>query len=84
MYILNIDVYICLSLNTLFFLLPPKVSEGLDFADTYGRGVIITGLPYPPRMDPRVVLKMQYLDEMCRNKTSGVKVASSVMLYGSL
>lgn len=29
-----------------------------------GRGVIVTGLPYPPRMDPRVVLKMQYLDEM--------------------
>uniref|UniRef100_A0A8B9HQ84 Regulator of telomere elongation helicase 1 n=1 Tax=Astyanax mexicanus TaxID=7994 RepID=A0A8B9HQ84_ASTMX len=41
-----------------------KASEGLDFADTYGRGVIITGLPFPPRMDPRVVLKMQYLDEM--------------------
>lgn len=29
-----------------------------------GRGVIVTGLPYPPRMDPRVVLKMQFLDEM--------------------
>lgn len=52
----------------------PKASEGLDFADTYGRGVVITGLPFPPRMDPRVVLKMQYLDEMCRNKISGVKV----------
>uniref|UniRef100_A0A2K5QXR0 Regulator of telomere elongation helicase 1 n=1 Tax=Cebus imitator TaxID=2715852 RepID=A0A2K5QXR0_CEBIM len=41
-----------------------KASEGLDFSDTNGRGVIITGLPYPPRMDPRVVLKMQFLDEM--------------------
>uniref|UniRef100_A0A8C1WPX0 Regulator of telomere elongation helicase 1 n=1 Tax=Cyprinus carpio TaxID=7962 RepID=A0A8C1WPX0_CYPCA len=51
-----------------------KASEGLDFADTYGRGVVITGLPFPPRMDPRVVLKMQYLDEMCKNKISGVKV----------
>uniref|UniRef100_A0A672Q0A6 Regulator of telomere elongation helicase 1 n=1 Tax=Sinocyclocheilus grahami TaxID=75366 RepID=A0A672Q0A6_SINGR len=48
-----------------------KASEGLDFADTYGRGVVITGLPFPPRMDPRVVLKMQYLDEMCRKKISG-------------
>uniref|UniRef100_A0A8C7HEY0 Regulator of telomere elongation helicase 1 n=1 Tax=Oncorhynchus kisutch TaxID=8019 RepID=A0A8C7HEY0_ONCKI len=48
-----------------------KASEGLDFADTYGRGVIITGLPFPPRMDPRVILKMQYLDEMCRKKTPG-------------
>ncbi|KFW09472.1 Regulator of telomere elongation helicase 1, partial [Eurypyga helias] len=41
-----------------------KASEGLDFANMNGRGVIITGLPFPPRMDPRVVLKMQFLDEM--------------------
>uniref|UniRef100_A0A5F8G6B0 Regulator of telomere elongation helicase 1 n=1 Tax=Monodelphis domestica TaxID=13616 RepID=A0A5F8G6B0_MONDO len=41
-----------------------KASEGLDFADMNGRGVIITGLPFPPRMDPRVILKMQFLDEM--------------------
>lgn len=31
-----------------------KVSEGLDFADINGRAVVITGLPYPPRMDPKV------------------------------
>ncbi|CAG2219451.1 RTEL1 [Mytilus edulis] len=43
-----------------------KVSEGLDFADENGRAVVITGLPYPPYMDPRVVLKMQYLDEVKR------------------
>ncbi|XP_042319514.1 regulator of telomere elongation helicase 1 isoform X2 [Sceloporus undulatus] len=41
-----------------------KASEGLDFADRNGRGVIITGLPFPPRMDPRIILKMQFLDEM--------------------
>ncbi|XP_029467005.1 LOW QUALITY PROTEIN: regulator of telomere elongation helicase 1 [Rhinatrema bivittatum] len=49
-----------------------KASEGLDFADMNGRGVIITGLPFPPRMDPRVVLKMQFLDEM-RGKHDGRK-----------
>uniref|UniRef100_A0A3B4BKS9 Regulator of telomere elongation helicase 1 n=1 Tax=Periophthalmus magnuspinnatus TaxID=409849 RepID=A0A3B4BKS9_9GOBI len=48
-----------------------KASEGLDFADSYGRGVIITGLPFPPKMDPRIILKMQFLDEMCRKKTPG-------------
>uniref|UniRef100_A0A8B9TBW6 Regulator of telomere elongation helicase 1 n=1 Tax=Anas platyrhynchos TaxID=8839 RepID=A0A8B9TBW6_ANAPL len=42
-------------------------SEGLDFADINGRGVIITGLPFPPCMEPRVVLKMQFLDEMKRS-----------------
>ncbi|XP_025110189.1 LOW QUALITY PROTEIN: regulator of telomere elongation helicase 1-like [Pomacea canaliculata] len=41
-----------------------KVSEGLDFADTNGRAVVITGLPFPPMMDPRVILKMQHLDSM--------------------
>uniref|UniRef100_A0A182MM14 ATP-dependent helicase C-terminal domain-containing protein n=1 Tax=Anopheles culicifacies TaxID=139723 RepID=A0A182MM14_9DIPT len=39
-----------------------KVSEGLDFADANGRAVMITGLPFPPMMDARVVLKKQYLD----------------------
>uniref|UniRef100_A0A3P8XGC5 Regulator of telomere elongation helicase 1 n=1 Tax=Esox lucius TaxID=8010 RepID=A0A3P8XGC5_ESOLU len=58
-----------------------KASEGLDFADTYGRGVIITGLPFPPRMDPRVILKMQYLDEMSRKKTPGVQYLSGQNWY---
>ncbi len=31
-----------------------KVSEGLDFANNYGRAVVITGLPYPAAFDPKV------------------------------
>ncbi|XDV51058.1 hypothetical protein PO909_020008 [Leuciscus waleckii] len=58
-----------------------KASEGLDFADTYCRGVVVTGLPFPPMMDPRVVLKMQYLDEMCKNNISGVKYLSGQEWY---
>ncbi|XP_021350741.1 regulator of telomere elongation helicase 1-like [Mizuhopecten yessoensis] len=46
-----------------------KVSEGLDFSDINGRAVIITGLPYPPRMDPKVKLKMEFLDEMKGKQT---------------
>lgn len=49
-----------------------KVSEGLDFADINGRAVIVTGLPYPPFKDPRVVLKRKYLD-ICRSKNSEVR-----------
>ncbi|XP_006897013.1 PREDICTED: regulator of telomere elongation helicase 1 [Elephantulus edwardii] len=49
-----------------------KASEGLDFADMNGRGVIITGLPYPPRMDPRVILKMQFLDEMKKSQSGAM------------
>ena len=51
-----------------------QASEGLDFSDNYGRAVIITGLPFPPKMDPRVMLKMQFLDETSRKKIPGVKV----------
>ena len=40
-----------------------KVSEGLDFANSNGRAVLITGLPFPPLKDPRVMLKQRYLDE---------------------
>ncbi|XP_074285300.1 regulator of telomere elongation helicase 1 homolog isoform X2 [Silene latifolia] len=46
-----------------------KVSEGLDFADQYGRAVIITGLPFATRTDPKVRLKREFLDESARNKT---------------
>uniref|UniRef100_A0A3B3SL80 Regulator of telomere elongation helicase 1 n=1 Tax=Paramormyrops kingsleyae TaxID=1676925 RepID=A0A3B3SL80_9TELE len=58
-----------------------KASEGLDFADTFARGVIITGLPFPPRMDPRVILKMQYLDEMCKKGTKCMKYLSGREWY---
>ena len=50
------------------------MSEGLDFSDNNGRAVVITGLPFPPRMDPKVILKMQYLEEM---KAKGGKVSHS-------
>jgi len=41
-----------------------QVSEGLDFSDCNGRAVVITGLPFPPVMDPKVVLKMKFLDDV--------------------
>lgn len=48
-----------------------KISEGLDFADLNGRGVIIVGLPFPPLKDPRVILKKRYLDN-CRSTNQDV------------
>nr|XP_019608929.1 PREDICTED: regulator of telomere elongation helicase 1 isoform X1 [Rhinolophus sinicus] len=58
-----------------------KASEGLDFADMNGRGVVVTGLPYPPRKDPRVVLKMQFLDEMKGQSRAGGQVLSGQDWY---
>ena len=39
-----------------------KVSEGIDFADKAGRGVILTGIPYAPKADPKVRIKRAFLD----------------------
>jgi len=43
-----------------------QVSEGIDFADCHARAVVMVGIPYPPMLDPRVVMKRIYLD--CRRK----------------
>ncbi|XP_076596702.1 regulator of telomere elongation helicase 1 isoform X1 [Chaetodon auriga] len=67
--------------GTFFAVCRGKASEGLDFADIFGRGVVITGLPYPPKMDPRVILKMQFLDEMCKKNTPGLKYLSGQQWY---
>ncbi|XP_061696946.1 regulator of telomere elongation helicase 1 isoform X2 [Syngnathoides biaculeatus] len=58
-----------------------KASEGLDFTDTFGRGVIITGLPFPPKLDPRIILKTQFLDEMSQKKLPGQKFLTGKEWY---
>uniref|UniRef100_A0A915HRT0 ATP-dependent helicase C-terminal domain-containing protein n=1 Tax=Romanomermis culicivorax TaxID=13658 RepID=A0A915HRT0_ROMCU len=40
-----------------------KLSEGFDFSDNAARCVVIVGIPYPPMMDPKVILKQCYLNE---------------------
>jgi len=60
-----------------------KVSEGLDFSDNNGRAVVITGLPYPPFLDPKVVLKMQYLDQMKGKQGFQVTIATVENLLSS-
>lgn len=40
-----------------------KVSEGLDLNDHTSRAVVIVGIAYPPREDPRIKIKMAFLDE---------------------
>ena len=41
-----------------------KISEGLDFADSIARGVIVIGIPYPNVKDLKVSLKKQYNDRL--------------------
>lgn len=46
-----------------FSVMRGKASEGLDMADHTSRAVCIVGLAYPPCEDPRVKIKMAFLDE---------------------
>lgn len=40
-----------------------KASEGLDFSDNAGRAVIITGIPYATKTDPKVQIKRDVLND---------------------
>ena len=39
-----------------------RISEGLDFSDNAARCVIVVGIPFPRMVDPKVILKKDYLD----------------------
>ncbi|MCO5548021.1 hypothetical protein L7F22_001477 [Adiantum nelumboides] len=58
-----------------------KVSEGLDFADKAGRAVVITGIPFAMKTDPKIRLKREYLDEQARLESDKKKVLSGEEWY---
>ncbi|OVA13874.1 Helicase-like [Macleaya cordata] len=58
-----------------------KVSEGLDFADHAGRAVVITGLPFPMRNDPKIRLKREFLDQQALSQTKEQKVLTGEEWY---
>ena len=43
-----------------------RISEGLDFSDNAARMVIIIGIPFPQMVDPKCILKRNYLDTKCK------------------
>lgn len=62
--------FMCKYLVHVFFF---QVSEGLDFADINGRAVIITGLPYPPRMEPKAGKLKQRRKSISTSTSSNVE-----------
>lgn len=56
--------------SVLFAVCRGKVSEGIDFSDAYGRCVVMAGIPYPAALDPKVILKKDYMSENIRKLTA--------------
>ncbi len=50
----------------LFAVVRGKLSEGANFPDEAGRGVIMVGIPYPNVSDPRVMAQKEYYEKMER------------------
>ncbi|XP_039117490.1 regulator of telomere elongation helicase 1 homolog isoform X1 [Dioscorea cayenensis subsp. rotundata] len=58
-----------------------KVSEGLDFADHAGRAVVITGMPFSMKTDPKIRLKRDYLDQHALSQKGHSKVLTGEEWY---
>ncbi|CAD8091711.1 unnamed protein product [Paramecium sonneborni] len=41
-----------------------KVTEGIDFSDELCRAIFLVGVPYPAKLDKRLLEKMDYLDKL--------------------
>lgn len=51
----------------LFSVIGGKMSEGINFSDDLGRGVVVIGLPYANKNSPDLSEKMSYLDTLGDN-----------------
>lgn len=40
------------------------MSEGINFSDSLGRGVVVVGLPYPNFMDPELLERLKYQNQL--------------------
>lgn len=55
-----------------------RMSEGIDFYDDHARSVIVFGIPYPPRNDRDIRLKMQFNDDRLESiKSSSISLNQS-------
>eukprot|EP00917_Polyrhabdina_sp_WS-2016_P008208 GHVP01018392.1.p1 GENE.GHVP01018392.1~~GHVP01018392.1.p1 ORF type:complete len:1161 (-),score=199.38 GHVP01018392.1:636-4118(-) len=54
--------------SILFAVCRGKVSEGIDFSDTFCRCVVIAGVPFPSVADQKVKLKREFLDNQVKHK----------------
>lgn len=53
---------------TLIAVVGAKLSEGINFADDFGRTVIVVGMPYPNPKDPELVERMAFITQRERKR----------------
>lgn len=56
------------------------MSEGLDFADRAGRAVVVTGIPFAMKMDPKVFLFLYYFTFPLNISHTQVSVLASICI----
>ena len=70
--------YVCIDggqSSVLFAVCRGKVSEGINFSDTYCRAIVIVGIPFPSTVDRQIALKKEF-----QNKAS---LSNPVLVNGN-
>jgi Rad3-related DNA helicase len=65
----------------LFAVCRGRTGEGIDFADDFGRTVILVGLPFPSTTDPRIILKRDYLERQALHLRDHGKTITGRLWY---
>ena len=60
----------------LFAVIGGSLSEGINFADKLGRGVIVVGLPFPNRYSPEWKAKLEFIGKRASTKAEREGLAS--------